>query len=174
MKKKLAFITSIIFTLGISFNSYSAGKVKIEDNQLITQSKIKFDKDTADISAGSIENLTAIKDFLNEKKYISLVRIESHAFTSEDSVKDQNLSMKRSLALANWFVTNGIDCKRILPVGFGETKPIIEVGENLLEDQITNDRVVIVVASLRNILIGGLPADGGGLAIKDFCETKTE
>ena len=70
--------------------------------------------------------------------------------------------------MARKLVSLGVDCKRLVPVGFGGTKP---VAENTTPDgKAQNRRITFVAAALRGVLIGGMPADGGGKVAGDPCE----
>lgn len=170
MRKKLPVFITLLFSLGISLSAQSADKVKIENNELVPSMAIKFDNASDIISSESIPSLVSIRDYLNSKSYITLIRVEGHITTSQDASVNQKLSSQRALAVSNWLVDNGIDCKRILPVGFGDNKQIQSVDTNITETDNANNRVNIVIASLRNKLIGGIPADGGGLPVNNFCE----
>ena len=110
--------------------------------------------------------LDAVKSYLNDKKYISTLRIEAHM--DSDSQSNQALSEKRALAIARRLVEKGVDCKRLLAVGFGGTKPIAP--DDSPENRAKNRRVSFVNAALAGHLIGGMPADGGGRSSGDVCE----
>ncbi|MBK8266520.1 MAG: OmpA family protein [Nannocystis sp.] len=53
------------------------------------------------------------------RESVSLVRIEGHA-------SDQALSEARALAVTRWLVVRGVACERLVPVGFGPTKPVAD------------------------------------------------
>lgn len=173
MRKKLSVFITLLFSLGISISAQSQSNniVKIENNELVPSIAIKFDNTSDVISSESISSLVSIRDYLNSKSYITLIRVEGHITTGQDASVNQQLSSQRALAVSNWLVDNGIDCKRILPVGFGDNKQIQSVDTNTTEDENVNNRINIVIASVRNRLIGGIPADGGGLAVNNFCDT---
>ncbi len=97
--------------------------------------------------------------YLEAKSYISTLRIEVHA-------PDQAQSEARALAVAEWLVRKGIDCKRLLPVGFGATKPVAAPGAP------QNWRTEFVNAAMRGKAIGGMPLDGGGKIAGDPCQVR--
>lgn len=129
----------------------------LEGSQINLADAIRFKAGTAELTQEDRKTLTAIRDFLNEKTYVSILRIEAHVSGVASDV--QQLSEKRAMAISRWLTGEGIDCKRIIAVGFGDTKPA---------DQKT--RVTFVIAALRNRLIGGMPADGGGKVAGDPCK----
>ena len=115
----------------------------------------------------SKESLNHVKEYLTAKKYITVMRIEVHAQRAEDEKKLQTLTEKRALAVANWLVENGIYCQRILPVGFGSTKPAFDESS---PEASQNNRVEFQNAELAKHPIGGMPLDGGGKAVEEFCK----
>lgn len=50
--------------------------------------------------------------------------MEEHTDNSAPESSNQKLSEQRALAVCKWLVENGIDCKRLIAVGFGSTKPV--------------------------------------------------
>lgn len=131
----------------------------IEGNELKFDRQLTFKSETAILNAEDIKILTVVKNFLNEKSFVSLMRIEGHVATGANM---QQLSAQRAEAVARWLAKEGIDCKRLIAVGFGNTKP-----------SSVNNRIVFALAGLKNKLIGGMPADGGGQLAADICKNNT-
>ena len=71
--------------------------------------------------------------------------------------------------MAKWLVAKGIDCNRLVAVGFGETRLKI-TPEATPEDRATNRRVDFVNAEIAGKAIGGLPLDGGGTIAGNVCQ----
>lgn len=140
---------------------------KIEGNELKLEQKIAFKKGTSILTEESKKLLIVVKEFLTEKNYISLLRVEGNV--SENDNTDQLLSEKRAMAVSNWLVANGIDCKRLIAVGFGNTKPISSTED--LNHNAINTRITFVMAALRGKLIGAMPENGGGNIAGDVCNT---
>lgn len=111
--------------------------------------------------------LDEVKEALAEKTYVTLLRIEAHSDGDGDPAASQALTEKRALAVARKLVALGVDCKRLVAVGFGGTKP--EAANDTPEGKARNRRVTFVAAGLRGRLIGGMPADGGGKVAGDPC-----
>ena len=105
--------------------------------------------------------------YLADKTYISTLRIEGHTDDRGDAGANQALSEKRALAVAKALVAKGVDCKRLLPVGFGANKPIRP--NDTPEGRAQNRRMDFVNAALRGRAIGGMPVDGGGVVAGDPC-----
>ena len=143
----------------VAAQQLSAQSLKIEDGHLVLPHEVTFKEGTATLTDAGKLALTDVKAYLADKTYISLLRIEGHVATGKDQ---QKLSEERAMTVCNWLVKEGIDCKRLIAVGFGNTKP---VSQSISE----NTRMVFVNAALRGHAIGGMPVDGGGNVAGDTC-----
>lgn len=111
--------------------------------------------------------LEFVKSYLLAKPVITLLRIEGHTSNEGNSQLNQVLSEKRSLSVAKWLAAHGVDCKRLIAVGFGDSKPIAE--NSTPEGKAQNRRMSFVNAELKGKAIGGLPVDGGGKVAGNAC-----
>ena len=135
-------------------------KYWIEQNEVRTEHHISFVAGKAEILTSSTPALNTVKKYLDDKSYISTLRIEGHVSCGQGA---QALSEARAQAVCKWLVDHGVDCKRLIPVGFGCTKPIMD------DHNEANARITFVNAALRGRAIGGMPADGGGKVAGDAC-----
>ena len=142
-------------------------RYEVENGALKVPSAVRFETGSDKLAAESDEALNYVKGFLDEKKDITLLRIEGHTDTDGSEAFNQNLSEKRALAIARWLAGKGVDCKRLLPVGFGGSKPVAP--NDTPDNKAQNRRFVFAPAALRGHLIGGMPADGGGRVAGDPC-----
>jgi OmpA-OmpF porin, OOP family len=131
----------------------------VENNQLKLNAPVLFKTGTDKLEKASDSVLMQVKNFLNGKNYISLLRVEGHTSPGNETA-NQLLSEQRAMAICRWLVEKGIDGNRVLPVGFGSSKPAFDNASS--EGRTQNNRTVFVIAALNGHLIGGLPADGGG------------
>lgn len=111
--------------------------------------------------------LEIVKGYLVAKPAITLLRIEGHTDSTGLAAANQLLSERRALSCARWLVAHGVSCKRVLPVGFGDSKPIAP--NNTADGRAMNRRMSFVNASLKGKPIGGMPVDGGGKVAGDPC-----
>ena len=139
----------------------------IENNELKLADPVVFADRSDKLLPRSEKALTVVKDYLDAKKAITLLRIEGHSDASDDAEADQQLSERRALSVARWLVEKGVDCKRLIAVGFGSTKPV--AANDTLGHKAQNLRIAFVNATLLNHAIGGMPADGGGHVAGDVC-----
>lgn len=99
---------------------------------------IFFEFAKADINAASAPELQKLYDFLNE---YPTVRVEVSAHTDAVGSDDANmtLSNNRAKAVVDYLVTKGINISRMIPKGYGETKP---VGDNNTDEGRAQNRRV--------------------------------
>ncbi len=145
-----------------------AQEFTIQNNQLVLPAAIVFETGSDKIKRESDATNNHIKKFLDAKSYISTLRVEVHTDNSAAETLNQALSEKRALAITKRLVKEGVDCKKLIAVGFGSTKPIAE--NKSPEGKAQNRRTEIHIAALRGKLIGGMPADGGGKVAGDTCQ----
>ncbi len=148
--------------------SVSAQEYKLEGNEVKIEKEIKFKTGTAELLPESDEALGVIKKYLADKSYISLLRIEAHTDNSGNAEANQTLSEKRAEAVSDKLVALGVDCNRLLPVGFGDTKPVAT--NSTAEGKAQNSRISFVNAALKGKAIGGMPTDGGGKVAVNPCK----
>ena len=144
---------------------------KVEGGQLKLPGPVVFETGKDTLKPESDEVLSVVKDYLDAKPEITLLRIEGHTDLDGDDKANQVLSEKRAMAVARWLVGKGIDCKRLIPVGFGETKPIAGTRDKQSDDEkAQNRRTAFLNAGLKGKPIGGMPVDGGGKVAGDPCK----
>ena len=161
MKWNFALLFSL-FSLVINAQDY-----KLEGNEVKTAKQVIFETGSDKLKPESMAALETIKQYLADKSYISLLRVECHTDNSGDVNAGQLLTKKRALAICKKLVEMGVDCRRLIAVGFGNTKPVAD--NSTPEGKAQNRRVSFLNAALRNRLIGGMPADGGGKVAGDVC-----
>ncbi|MDI1482865.1 OmpA family protein [Polyangium sp. y55x31] len=145
----------------------SPGSFTLEGGRLVVKEPIEFDTGKDSLKATSGPALDFITAFLQAKPDLTLLRIEGHSDSLGSSAMNLELSGRRALSLARALVSRGVDCRRLIAVGFGETKPI---GDNRTEEgRKQNRRMEFVVAALKGRPVMGLPVDGGGRVAGDPC-----
>ncbi len=142
-------------------------RFELDGNQLILPRPFVFETGSDTLTQDSNAALRLIMSYLEDKSYISTLRIEGHVAGGGDEAKNQELSEKRALAVTRRLVEYGVDCKRLLPVGFGSSKPV--AANDTAEGRAANTRVAAFNAALKGRAIGGMPLDGGGRVAGDPC-----
>ena len=165
MKKNVCFVLLAIFFAATGF----AQNYKLQGNEVKTDLPIVFKTGSFILKPESDAALKIIKQYLDDKSYISLLRVEAHTDNSGDAAKSQALTEQRALAICKALVAMGVDCKRLIAVGFGGTKPLED--NSTSAGKAANQRISFVNAALRGHLIGNMPADGGGRVVAaDICK----
>jgi OOP family OmpA-OmpF porin len=139
-------------------------KVTLHGNKIDLPGPVMFDTGTANLRPESDTVLEVVEDYMNQEKTVNILRIEGHTDSDGEAEANYDLSQRRAMAVANWLVTKGIDCKRLLPVGFGESTPIAD--NKTEEGKAQNRRVDFVKASENGKPVTDdkgkpLPVDGG-------------
>ncbi|MRG91395.1 OmpA family protein [Polyangium spumosum] len=143
------------------------GAFVLDGGRLVVKEPIEFElaKETLAPSSGpAVDYVTA---FLQAKPDITLLRVEGHSDNRGSGAANLALSGQRAFSFARALVARGVDCRRLLPVGFGETKPVAD--NRTEEGRKQNRRMEFVVAALRGRPVGGMPVDGGGRIAGDPC-----
>ncbi|GAA4358981.1 hypothetical protein GCM10023185_25150 [Hymenobacter saemangeumensis] len=161
MRTLLAFALLLIGLYATAQAQTTLPEFKLTGHSLVLPAPLAFKPGTAELTPGSTAGLEHIKKYLEQKTYISLLRLEGHV--AEKAATDQALSEQRAQAVAAWLVAHGVECRRLLPVGFGSTKPAGTTPE-------ANTRIEAVNTALRDRPIGGLPVDGGGRVVDAACK----
>jgi OOP family OmpA-OmpF porin len=160
-------LLSVLFFSSLVF--FANGQLpKIENNQLVLDNPVTFKAGSNELTDEGKEALKQVKEFLVAKEYITLLRVEGHSDNSGDEPEIQKRTEQRALVVCRWLADNGIDCKRLIAVGFGSSKPIDS--NDTPAGKAANRRMVFALAALRGKMIGGMPADGGGVAAGDVCK----
>lgn len=127
-----------------------------------------FEPGSDKLSPASDDVLKAVHDYLVDKPAITMMRIEGHTDSDGKPADSQVLSEKRALAVVRWLISAGIDCRRLIAVGFGPSKPIAP--NDTPDSKAANRRIEFVNAMLLGHAIGGMPVDGGGKVAADPCK----
>ncbi len=133
----------------------------LDGNRLVPPGPVVFQGGGATLAAEGDAPISAVAAYLADKTYISTLRIEGHVETGPTA---RAVSEARAMAVAKALIGKGIDCQRLVVVGFGDTKPVAVPSDP------ANTRIEFVNVALRGRLIGGLPAGGGGRVAGDPCQ----
>jgi OOP family OmpA-OmpF porin len=154
--------------VGVRVGQTTPVRYELSGNELKVPGPVLFQTGSDKLKTESESVLSYVKGYLADKSYISLLRIEVHSDATGNSAANQKLTEQRALSVGRWLVAHGVDCKRLLAVGFGETKPVADNRTD--EGRAQNRRVSFVNAELRGRAIGGMPVDGGGKVAGDLCK----
>lgn len=160
--------TTLLVTFAFAASAHADGRTyKVDNNRLLVPNPVVFDAGKDTLKAESAEAIGYVAAYLGEKKYISTMRIEVHSDSTGSEKFNQALTEKRAFAVGKALVAKGVDCKRLIAVGFGSTKPVAQ--NDTAANKAKNRRTEFVIAALRDKAIGGAALDGGGVSAGDLC-----
>lgn len=162
----MKFFLTIILLAFFAFTLH-AQDYKLEGSEVKTAKPVLFEAGTAKLKQESIAALEIIKQYLADKPYITRLRVESHTGNSDAAAINQVLTEKRAVVVCSKLIEMGVDCKRLIAVGFGNTKPVADNSAPAGKSE--HLRVSFVNLSLRGHVIGGRPIDGGGKIAGELC-----
>lgn len=126
---------------------------------------IVFETGKAILKPESEPVLEQLRSFLEGKGQITLVRIEGHTDNVGQSKDNLKLSGDRALAVRKWLADHKIDPKRLIAVGFGDTKPVADNKTD--EGKSQNRRTEFIVVEVAGKPWMGADPIGGGTVFGD-------
>jgi outer membrane protein OmpA-like peptidoglycan-associated protein/tetratricopeptide (TPR) repeat protein len=97
--------------------------IKIEENENFIISKVLYDFASDEINDAAAVELGKLVLILQKNKHIG-VELSSHTDSKGGKVQNMQLSQRRADAAVRYVVSKGIDKKKIVAKGFGETMPV--------------------------------------------------
>jgi OOP family OmpA-OmpF porin len=140
---------------------------KMEGHALVLPAPIVFEPASDKLSPQSDEMLEIVRDFLDARPDLTVLRIEGHTDSEGNVDAALALSQKRAMAVARWLVAMGVPCERLFPVGFGQSRPIAP--NDTPDHKAQNRRIVFAEARIKKQAVDGLAVDAGGTPAGDAC-----
>jgi OmpA-OmpF porin, OOP family len=149
-------------------------KLRKVNNEIELPAPVPFKTGSAELDeeAGADEILTLVKEYMDQNPEVTLLRVEGHTDSDGDDASNLQLSKDRSASVTKWLVDHSVACKRLMPVGFGETKPL--VANDTPDNKAKNRRVSFFDATVKGKPVmddkkQAVPVDGGGQIAVDPC-----
>lgn len=156
-----------IFVCLLTIFAQAESNYTIQNNALILPADIKFDQHDYDIKDKSEPMLDFVAQYLKDRPYITKLRIEGHVFSEKSPEENIKLSLQRAAMVSYYLTTKGIDCSRLIPVAFGDTKPVAPNDECNLT---YNTRIDFFNAEINHKAIYGSVPNGFALKYMEPCE----
>lgn len=164
----MKFIKSLFILFSLSVVTAKAEEsYRIQNNALVLPESIQFDTHAYDVKNANDPMLDFVAQYLKDRPYITKLRIEGHVYTEKSSEENIKLSLQRAAMVSYYLTTKGIDCSRLVPVAFGDTKPIAPTDECNLT---YNTRIDFFNAEMNHKAIAGNAVDGFALKVFEPCE----
>lgn len=99
--------------------------VKIEGDKVQIPGEVEFDfgKPTIRETKQTTDVLTTLKEFLDQNPNVGKLQIEGHTDNVGTKASNQKLSEERAANVVKWLAAKGVKRERLVPVGFGDTRP---------------------------------------------------
>jgi len=100
--------------------------VTVTGDRLGVPGNIVYETGKAIIKPESEPTLNALKNFMEQNKNFTRIRVEGHTDNVGKPAENMKLSTDRAMAVVTWMAAHGMSKDRFLAVGFGDTKPIAD------------------------------------------------
>ncbi len=118
-------------------------RVLVTQEQVVILDKVFFDTNKATIKRVSWPILNEVATVLTTYPDIRKVEIAGHTDTDGPDARNLALSQSRAEAVRDYLVNKGVDGARLVPVGYGEARPIADNGSS--SGKAENRRVEFVI-----------------------------
>lgn len=156
-----------LFLVILATNVFGADSYKIQNNALVLPTNIKFATHDYDVKSVEDPMLQLVANYLINRPDITKLRIEGHVYTEKSPEENMKLSLQRAAMISYYLTTKGVDCSRLVPVAFGDTKPVAPTDECNLAN---NTRVTFFNAEQNYMAVAGNAVDGFALKVFNPCE----
>jgi OOP family OmpA-OmpF porin len=99
-------------------------KVEVKDDKIELNEKVNFETGKAVLLPDSKTLLDEVAQVLADHPEIQKVRVEGHTDNQGGAAYNKRLSNRRAKAVRDYLVSQGIDGKRLVSKGLGQSKPI--------------------------------------------------
>jgi len=101
-------------------------RVELKEDRIEIHEKVQFEYNSANILEVSHSLLNEVADVIKKTPRIKKIRVEGHASADGSDEYNMKLSDRRAKAVRAYLITQGVDEKKLVAKGFGETKPIAD------------------------------------------------
>lgn len=101
-------------------------KVALEREQIAITEQVQFETGTAVLRDVSADLLGQVAKLLEQHPEIELCEIAGHTDATGPAASNQELSLERARAVMDWLVTHGVAAERLLPRGYGQSRPVAD------------------------------------------------
>lgn len=164
--KFLTVLSLVLFSSFFTANAES-GIYDVQNNALLLPGTIQFNAHAYDVKNTNDPMLDFVAQYMKDRPYITKLRIEGHVFSEKSPAENVKLSLQRAAMISYYLTTKGIDCSRLLPVAFGDTKPIAPTDECNLS---FNTRIDFFNAEVNHKAVQGNAVDGFAVKVFEPCD----
>lgn len=115
--------TTQIETLKRQLGALQAKTQETERGTILTLDSVLFETNEAALKSGALQNLYPLVTFLRDNPKRT-IKIEGHTDNVGDEDYNLALSQRRAESVRSFLVQNGVEPKRIIARGYGESAPV--------------------------------------------------
>jgi outer membrane protein OmpA-like peptidoglycan-associated protein len=108
----------------LAISTVAFAEVKVTDKALVLSEQIFFATGKAEIKSESHAILDEVAATLEKQKKLEAIEIGVHTDARGNDQWNLDISQARAEAIRDYLVGKGIATKRLVPKGYGETKPL--------------------------------------------------
>lgn len=118
-------------------------KVEVTETEIIILEQVHFDFDKDTIKAESLPLLDQVAATILNNPHILLLEVQGHTDSKGSDAYNLDLSHRRVVSVVNYLISKGVEPERLVPMGYGETKPI--ASNSTASGRAKNRRVQFVI-----------------------------
>jgi outer membrane protein OmpA-like peptidoglycan-associated protein len=118
-------------------------KVQITAKKIVIMDKVFFETNKAKIKPESFGILKDVAKVLKDNAWVKSVEVQGHTDDVGKESQNMKLSQARAEAVRDFLVKEGVETGRLVPVGYGPTKPL--VNEKTADARAQNRRVEFII-----------------------------
>lgn len=99
-------------------------RVEVRDEEIVILDKVFFELDSSILKAESIHILDDVAATLMSHAEIAVVQVQGHTDDQGSDEYNLGLSQRRAETVRDYLVAQGVDARRLVPKGYGETVPL--------------------------------------------------
>jgi outer membrane protein OmpA-like peptidoglycan-associated protein len=117
--------------------------VRVKGDEIVILEQVQFDTAKSTIRPASDALLDDVAAVLKQHAEIVKLEVQGHTDDKGDDALNAKLSKDRAKAVVKALTTRGIEAARLVPQGYGETKPV--ASNDTVEGRQKNRRVQFIV-----------------------------
>ncbi|MSP55603.1 MAG: hypothetical protein EXR69_08375 [Myxococcales bacterium] len=99
-------------------------RVEVRDQEIVILDKVFFELDSSILKAESIHILDDVAATLMSHVEIALVQVQGHTDDQGSDEYNLGLSQRRAETVREYLIAQGVESRRLVPKGYGETVPL--------------------------------------------------
>ncbi len=101
-----------------------ASRVEVHDQEIVILDKVFFELDSSILKTESIRILDDVAATLMAHPEIALVEVQGHTDDQGSDEYNIGLSQRRAETVRDYLIAQGVEAKRLVPKGYGESVPL--------------------------------------------------